>query len=96
MTVLSLVAELKARAGREADLRAALKTLVAATRLEEGCLTYDLHVGNADPGFFLIYENWQTVPHWDRHMASPHIDTFKAIAADLVETSTLHLLTKID
>ena len=36
----------------------ALKPLVAATRLEDGCLQYDAHQCLDDPGRILIFERW--------------------------------------
>jgi len=95
MAVLSLVAEIKAKPGQEAELRRVLSDLVGPTRQEEGCLNYDLHVSNDDPGFFVLYENWQTVPLWERHMASPHLEAFKARTDELVAGWTLHQLTRI-
>lgn len=95
MSVLSLVAQIKAKPGKEAELRRVLTALVQPTRAEEGCLTYDLHVSNDDPGFFLFYETWQTVPSWERHMSTPHLEAFKARADELVADWELHQLTKI-
>ena len=46
MSALSLVARIKAKPGKEAELRQVLTALVQPTRAEEGCLTYDLHVAN--------------------------------------------------
>lgn len=95
MPVLSLVAQIKAKPGKEAELRQVLTGLVPPTRQEEGCLNYDLHVANDDPGFFTLYENWQTVPLWKRHMESPHLEAFKARTDALVADRKLHQLTKI-
>lgn len=95
MTVLSLVAQIKAKPGKEDELRRVLTDLVQPTRAEEGCLTYDLHIANDDPGFFLFYETWQTVPSWERHMEAPHLEAFKGRTDELVADWKLHQLTKI-
>jgi len=94
MTILSLVAQVKARPGKEAELGQVLRDLVQPTRAEEGCLNYDLHVANDDPGFFVLYENWQTVPLWEQHMGAPHLEAFKGRTDELVADWKLLQLTK--
>lgn len=95
MPSLALVAEIKAKPGKEAELRGVLTGLVQPTRAEEGCLTYGLHAANDDPGFFIFYKNWQTVPLWEQHMESPHLEAFKGRTDELVADWKFHQLTKI-
>lgn len=70
---LTIVASIHAATGREDALARALKDLVAPTRAEAGCLAYDLHRSDSDPGHFLFYETWESRDHWLAHMESPHI-----------------------
>ena|SRR5579872_2905443 len=82
--LLTVVAELHAKAGKEEDLRRALLALIEPTRREEGCVQYDLHVHTHDPGRFVFYENWVSREHLDRHLASDHLTRFRALADDLL------------
>jgi quinol monooxygenase YgiN len=82
--LLTVVAELHAKAGKEQDLRRALLALIEPTRPEEGCVQYDLHVHTEDPGRFIFFENWVSREHLDRHLASEHLTRFKALAGDLL------------
>ena len=43
MIPLTVVATLKAKSGSEKKLGDMLKTLVAPTRKEKGCINYDMH-----------------------------------------------------
>jgi quinol monooxygenase YgiN len=70
---LTVVATFEARPGQEAELRAALLTLLAPTRREDGCLNYDLHVAQDNPARFLFHENWSSKAQLDVHLQSPHI-----------------------
>ncbi len=72
-TPLTVVALMRAHAGKENELRQLLATLVAPTRTESGCLNYDLHQSTEDPTRFLFHENWTSKAHLDRHLASPHV-----------------------
>ena len=82
--LLTVVAEIKAQAGKEEALRQALLALIEPTREEDGFVQYDLHVSTADPGRFVFYENWVSQEHLDRHLASPHLEAFKAAAPALL------------
>lgn len=92
---LSLVAEIRARPGRGAELGALLRGLVAPTRAEEGCLDYALHAAPQDGGHFVFYENWATEACWERHMASPHLAAFRARSDDLVAEFRLLRLRRV-
>ena len=80
--LLTVVATLRARPGKEADLRAALESLVAPTRAEAGNVTYDLHQGVDDPAVFVFYENWESPELLQQHLASPELRKAIAAAAD--------------
>lgn len=82
--LLTVVAEITAKPGKEEDLRAALLALVEPTRKEEGCVEYDLHVSTDSPGAFVFYENWTSREALDRHLASPHLERFKARMDELL------------
>jgi quinol monooxygenase YgiN len=82
--LLTVVAELHAKAGKEEDLRRALLDLIEPTRPEEGCVQYDLHVHTDNPCRFVFYENWVSKEHLDRHLASEHLKRFLALADDLL------------
>ena len=81
---LIVVARLRARPDRVAELRAALDTLTVATRAEDGCLVYDLHVAADDPTLFVFHERWESRAHHQAHDATDHVATFRASATDLL------------
>jgi quinol monooxygenase YgiN len=86
MAVLTVIARLKAKPGREKDLEATLRGLIPPTKAEKGCLQYDLHRSADDPGLFIFYENWESRPLWDDHMTSPHLEAFGGKQDELVES----------
>jgi quinol monooxygenase YgiN len=86
MNLLTVVAEMQAKPGKEEALREALLNLIEPTRLEQGCLQYDLHQDNTEPGRFVFFEKWDSAEHLDLHLAKPHLEAFKARADDLLES----------
>jgi quinol monooxygenase YgiN len=82
--MVTVVAEMIAKPGREAELTEELVRMVEATRREEGCVQYDLHISTEHAGNFVFYENWTTQEALDRHAASPHLSAFGAKAGHLL------------
>jgi len=60
MSKLTIVAHITAKADKIALVKAELKKLISPTRIEEGCLQYDLHQDRNNPACFMFYENWQS------------------------------------
>ena len=74
---ITVIARMRARHGRAAELRAALLELVAETRREDpGCFAYDLHVSASDPDAFVMLERWVDQQALNDHLASAHVHAF--------------------
>jgi len=89
MPHLTVVATLKAKPGHEDRLLAMLEGLLAPTRAEAGCLNYDLHHSDDEPGTFLFHETWETRPLWEAHMKTPHLVAFGETNGEVTESWTL-------
>jgi len=83
MPPLTVIARIKAKPGKEDVVRTALLKLIDPTRAEAGCMNYDLHVSQDDPGLFYFHENWTSPQDLHAHFESDH---FKAGLAELHET----------
>jgi len=83
MKTVTVIATFEARPGKENELRNALIDLVAPTRLEAGCLNYDLHILPEQPAKFLFHENWTTKAALDAHLQTPHIQNLLPRVGDL-------------
>jgi quinol monooxygenase YgiN len=81
----SVFATIKARNGREDEVREALLALISPTRAEEGCINYDLHQSESDPRIFIFYENWRSRRDLDEHLRKAHIQDFLERAEALLE-----------
>jgi quinol monooxygenase YgiN len=82
--LLTVVAEMVAKPGKEDDLKRCLLALVEPTRQEEGCVQYDLHQSASEAGRFVFYENWRSRELLDRHLQSAHLLAFGAMAQELL------------
>lgn len=59
-------------AGRDAEIVAHVRALIAASRQEPGCRTYDVNRSQDDPRTFLFYERYDDEAALDAHRATPH------------------------
>ena len=81
---LTVIALIKAKPGKEEELKQELLSLIPTTRQEPGCLNYDLHVAADDAALFLFHENWESKQQLDDHLARPHLTAFLGKADTLL------------
>jgi quinol monooxygenase YgiN len=74
---------IEAAAGHEEKLAEQLRALVAPTRSEAGCLTYELHRDPQNSAKFMFYERFTSQSDLDQHLATPHFKKFIAYRAAL-------------
>jgi quinol monooxygenase YgiN len=67
---------IEAKDGREEDLARELQSLVAPTRQEKGCLTYELHRDPENYKLFMFYEQFVDQAALDEHIAAPYFKKF--------------------
>lgn len=92
---LTILAQVTALPNKEALVETELKKLVDPTRAEAGCIQYDLHKDNSNPGFFVFYETWESRDLWQTHMKAPHLATYMAATEGAVAEFTLNEMTVI-
>ncbi|WP_323141893.1 putative quinol monooxygenase [Massilia phyllosphaerae] len=86
MSQLTVIATMRAKPGKEADLHEHLLSLVPQTRTEAGCIDYDLHRLQDDPSVFVMYENWVDRGELDKHLQMPYMRAFGAALPDLLRS----------
>jgi quinol monooxygenase YgiN len=93
MSHLTVIATMRAQAGKEAELHDRLMALVGHTRAEAGCIDYDLLRVQDDPSVFVMYENWTDRAELDKHLQMPYMRAFgEALPALLRSPLELQLL----
>jgi quinol monooxygenase YgiN len=69
----SIVAEVRAKPGKEAELRAVTLPLVAQVRSDPKNLVYFLQEDREHPGHFVFYEVFATKDDFEAHNAMPYV-----------------------
>jgi quinol monooxygenase YgiN len=81
----AVVAEVRAKPGKERELREATLPLVTQVRREPNNLLYFLHEDRQTPGHFIFYEIFASQADFDAHNATPHVQAWFAKLPDLAE-----------
>jgi quinol monooxygenase YgiN len=93
---LTVIAQIKAKPGKESSVRQELLSLVAPSRKDAGCLNYDLHQALDNPALFLFHENWTSKAQLDQHLQKPDLQAVLAKLGQLVaEPPSITLWEKI-
>ena len=74
----AVVAEIRAKPGKERELRAVTLPLVAKVRAEPNNLLYFLQEDREAPGHFLFYEIFASKADFEAHNATPHVQAWFA------------------
>ena len=83
---VSMIARIRPKSAKTSELRGVLKTMVAPTRREQGCITYNLHeqvIGTEVT--FTFYEVWSSQEDLDRHMRTEHVHRLTDHLDELVD-----------
>ena len=67
-----VIVKICAKADSVAEIKAILMELTANSRREMGCASYEVLQNKADPGVFMLVEEWDSVAALDAHNTTPH------------------------
>ena len=82
--MLIVIGDATAAPGRRDDLVAAARAVAAATRADEGCVSYGFYADLDDEDRIVSVEIWTDRASLDAHMTHPHTHAFLAAAPGLV------------
>ncbi|MGA9509177.1 MAG: putative quinol monooxygenase [Candidatus Sulfotelmatobacter sp.] len=95
MSEVRVIARSVARKGKENQLRALLQGMLAPTRVEQGCKSYELYEADST-GRFYFDETWESQGALDKHTATPHFKHLERSIGELLEEPfEVNILTRI-
>lgn len=96
--MITVVAKLPVTPGKEEEVEAAFKTMVAAVKANEKgpVVTYSLHKSVNEPGVYLFYEQYESEDAIAAHGKSEHMAALNgALKGNLAGRPTIERYTKI-
>jgi len=95
MAQIVVLATLTARAGSEDALAGVLSGMVPPTRLEEGCVRYDLLRDPANRAILVFQETWASREAHQAHMKTPHFLAARSQQEGLVASREVKVLEQL-
>ena len=75
-----------------AAAKAAGDSLVAASRTDEGCISYDMYESVTTPGQYIIVETWENDSLLGVHSRAPHFEKYVPVLQSLGTMQTQRFL----
>ncbi len=82
MTLIYVVATLTVKPETRAELIAAAKVCIAATRKEAGNIAYDMHESVTDPAKLVFVEQWENAEALVPHRTADHMKAFGRVVVN--------------
>jgi len=81
VTIMGII---RAKQGKEEELRRAILSTVAPARSEDGCINYDMHQALDDKSRFMSYQNWASMEDLQRHRQMPYMLEYLSSAGQML------------
>lgn len=85
------IAQFISKPGKEQDLIKALSALLAPTRAEPGCISYDLQQDLQQPRILTMIEFFKSKEAFEQHTTQDYLTHFRETATAFIESSKLTL-----
>ncbi len=82
--MIYVIATLRVKPEKLSRLLDAARTVIAATRKEDGCIFYDLHQSVTDPDQVVFVERWTSREALAKHFEQPHMAVWRAAGAECI------------
>jgi quinol monooxygenase YgiN len=80
-----VLAHFRAKENLEEEALKAASKLIGPTRVESGCIEYNLHQSSEVPQNFVFYERWRSKADLDEHLKMSYIEEFMEESGPLLE-----------
>ena len=77
--MIIVIAEARFRPGTIDSYRNAMATMIAATRAEDGCISYAYAVDRLEPDLLRVTEIWRDQAAVDAHFQTAHMAAFNQV-----------------
>ena len=94
--MLVVIAELRVKPEKKAELFLLAKELISATRAEEGCISYSLLDDPYNDCACAFVEEWVDKQALERHFGTPHIRAWRQNSAELLDAKPVIKLYQAD
>lgn len=85
-------AKIRAKNGNRDKIISKSEDLIKSTRLESGCISYNLYASVEDDDILIMFEKWENMDILNKHMKTEHFKAFgDAIEEFLAENMNINI-----
>jgi len=85
IAVIVLTVKIRSKKDKIDQTRALLKSFVAPSQAEKGCVQYELFEGAKDSQIFYFFEKWESQAAFELHSQQPFLKKFRELYGELLE-----------
>lgn len=82
--MIMVTAKITAKPGERNNIILKAKDLIESTRLESGCISYNLYTSTEDDDVLIMLEQWKNQDVLDSHMQTKHFKAFGEAVEDIL------------
>lgn len=82
--MIIVTATITAKPGKREEIISKSQNLIKYTRLEPGCISYNLYASTEDEDALVMIEQWENKEVLDTHMQTDHFKAFGAAVSDIL------------
>ena len=90
--MIYVIATIQCKPDLHAPYLAGARTMIAATRKENGCIFYDLTQSITAPNEFTFVERWASREALEAHFNTPHMAAWREIGKDCVAGRAIEII----
>jgi len=82
--MIMVTATITSKPGKRDEIISKSHDLIKSTRLEPGCISYDLYARTEDEDVLIMLEQWENREVLDAHMKTEHFKVFGTVIEEFV------------
>ena len=90
--MIYVIATLFVKSEKRADFLENARSVIASTRREAGCHSYDLTSSITEPNEFIFVERWESREALDAHFQTPHLRHWRDLCEDYLSKRTVEIV----
>lgn len=90
--MIFVIATLRVHPDKLAKCLDAAKSCIAATRKEQGCISYTLNQNISDPHELVFVERWSDRDALAKHFQAPHLQDWRKVCAECLADRKVEII----
>ena len=82
--LIMVTAKITAKSGERDNIIAKAQDLITSSRLDSGCISYNLYASTENEDVLLMFEQWENFELLQSHMQTEHFKAFGTATGDIL------------